>query len=433
MTNTIKTGCLEYPMQNQINAFLEANRQQIINLTSELIKSHNPHNLEDTRPSMKLVQDYLACYQLSFTSLAKQATMPNLVTTLNPTKSGRKLLFNGHLDCLPVGNHEAWSPEPFSGAIKDGKIFGRGSADMKAGVVAMLVAYTYLSSIPDRLNGQLSLMLVSDEETGWGRGSYYVRQQMPELKGVDGVLLAEPTHPETIAFSSKGYTEIKITVNTSGAIAGYENLGTNAIVVASNIIQRLQSFPAIAVQLPSPVQKVINTPERRKWYEKRVGSGMANQLKKTPLTVSKFQAGDSTSMIPSNATFKLMMVTPQNVNRQNILARLRRIINKYPGAKMNVIGGDDADISVPGGKLYNDLHDAILSVSQIDAQPVPEIAISDARYWRWDGIPAFWYGFNGETVGMANEYIEIDQLFKLIKIYILTAINFLKGNEDIEK
>ena len=46
MTNTIKTGCLEYPMQNQINAFLEANRQQIINLTSELIKSHNPHNLE---------------------------------------------------------------------------------------------------------------------------------------------------------------------------------------------------------------------------------------------------------------------------------------------------------------------------------------------------------------------------------------------------
>lgn len=42
MTNTIKTGCLEYPMQNQINAFLEANRQQIINLTSELIKSHNP-------------------------------------------------------------------------------------------------------------------------------------------------------------------------------------------------------------------------------------------------------------------------------------------------------------------------------------------------------------------------------------------------------
>ena len=87
----------------------------------------------------------------------------------------------------------------------------------------------------------------------------------------------------------------------------------------------------------------------------------------------------------------------------------------------------------PGGKLYNDLHDAILSVSQIDAQPVPEIAISDARYWRWDGIPAFWYGFNGETVGMANEYIEIDQLFKLIKIYILTAINFLKGNEDIEK
>ena len=412
-------------MQKQIEKFLETNHDQIITLTSEIIKSHNPHNIEDTRPAMAKIQNYLEQHNIPFQVLKKQDDMPNLITQLNPQKTNKTLIFNGHLDFLPVNNLDSWSNNPFSGSIKDGKIFGRGAADMKGGVIAMLMAYSFLYSIKNQLNGQLNLMIVSDEETGWGRGSYYVRQQIPALTNVDGVLLAEPTHPETIAFASKGYTEIKVTVNTSGAIAGYENLGTNAIITASNIIQRLQDFPEIAVQLPSSIQKVIDTPEHREWYEERIGLGMAKQLGKTTLTISKFQAGDSPSMIPSTATFRIMMVTPQNVNRQNILARLRRIINKFPGARMNVIGGDNADISEPNGDLYNTLHEAIRSVSKIDAQPVPEIAISDARYWRWDDIPAFWYGFNGETVGTANEYIEINQLFKLIKIYILAAFNFL--------
>lgn len=366
-------------MQKQIENFLETDHDQIITLTSEIIKSHNPHNIEVTRPAMAKIQNYLEQHNIPFQVLKKQDDMPNLITQLNPQKTNKTLVFNGQLDFLPVNNLDSWSKNPFSGSIIDGKIFGRGAADMKGGVIAMLMAYSFLYSIKNQLNGQLNLMIVSDEETGWGRGSYYVWQQIPALINVDGVLLAEPTYPETIAFASKGYTEIKVTINTSGAIANYENFGgTNAIITASNIIQRLQDFPEIAVQLPSSIQKVIDTSEHREWYEERIGLGMAKQLGKTTLTISKFQAGDSSSMIPSTATFRIMMVTPQNVNRQNILACLRRIINKFLGARMNVIGGDNVDISEPNGNLYNTLHEAIRSVSKIDAQPVPKIAISDA-------------------------------------------------------
>lgn len=414
-------------MSTSIDKFLKTNRQQIIQLIADLVKSHNRSNQEDTRPAMSIVQDYFLQLQIPFSILVKEVTMPNLVTSINSSRDDKKLLLNGHLDFLPVENSDLWEHEPFSGSVADGKIYGRGAADMKAGDVAMMVAYAYLYSHRKRLDGQLALMLVSDEETGWGRGSYFVRQQLPELKSVDGVLLAEPTHPETIAFSSKGYTEIKVTVNTSGAIAGYENLGTNAIEVATTIIRRLHDFPEIEVHLPASIQAAIGTAEKRQWYEQHVGTGMADQLSRTTLTVSKFQAGNSPSMIPATASFEIMMVTPQNVNRQNILARLRLIINKFTAAKMTVIGGDDADISEPRGQLYMSLHNAIQDVTGIDARPVPEIAISDARYWRWDGIPAFWYGFNGKDVGMANEYVEIDQLFKLIKVYVRAAVSFLKS------
>lgn len=409
-----------------ISEWLKEDKTKIIELASNLIKQHNEANIEDTRSSFKLIEQYLSQEKINFSTLKKEKMMPNLVSKLETDPSNKTLLFNGHLDFLPVGNLDLWDDSPFSGKVANGKIYGRGAADMKGGVVAMTVAYVYLNRLKNQLKGNVDLMIVSDEETGWGRGSYFVRQKMPELKKVDGVLMAEPTHPETIAFSSKGYTQIHVDVKTAGYIAGYDNIGQNAIEVATDIIHRLRNFPEIKVTLPQAILNAIATDENKKWYEDRVGKGMVDELSKTTLTISKFQAGESPSMIPSVASFEIMMVTPQNVNRQNILARIRRLIKKFPGATMQVIGGDEADLSEPNGKLFSTLQTSVETVTGKRPRAVPEIAISDGRYWRWDNIPTFWYGFNGEKVGDANESIEIDQLFYLIEIYVLTALKYFK-------
>lgn len=66
-------------------------------------------------------------------------------------------------------------------------------------------------------------------------------------------------------------------------------------------------------------------------------------------------------------------------------------------------------------------------------EPIPDIAISDCRYWRKEGIPAFWYGVDGSRCSIANEYIEIDELLHLVYTYTLVGIVYLNSFTIEEK
>ena len=71
---------------------------------------------------------------------------PNIVATLKGSGGGRSLLLNGHTDVIPVGGGEGWSDNPWSATIKDGRIYGRGSADMKSGVASHIMAVEFLTA-----------------------------------------------------------------------------------------------------------------------------------------------------------------------------------------------------------------------------------------------------------------------------------------------
>ena len=79
---------------------------------------------------------------------------------------GRSLLYNGHIDVVPPGNPDLWTDDPFSGERRDGRILGRGSTDMKAGVLAQAYAAVALQRAGVRLQGDLTLVAVVGEEVG---------------------------------------------------------------------------------------------------------------------------------------------------------------------------------------------------------------------------------------------------------------------------
>ena len=80
--------------------------------------------------------------------------MPNIVGSFAGPTHGPHLVLNGHMDVFPVDEqHEHWTHGPWSGAIADGKIYGRGVADMKAGTSASIFTYYYLYRIRDHLKG----------------------------------------------------------------------------------------------------------------------------------------------------------------------------------------------------------------------------------------------------------------------------------------
>ena len=95
---------------------------------------------------------------------------PNIVATWKGSGGGRSLLLNGHSDVIPVGNGEGWSDNPWSGAIKDGRIYGRGAADMKSGVASHIMAVASLTALGVKPKGDVYINIVIDEEVS-GHGT----------------------------------------------------------------------------------------------------------------------------------------------------------------------------------------------------------------------------------------------------------------------
>jgi acetylornithine deacetylase len=97
------------------------------------------------------------------------AGRPNVIATCRGTGGGRSLLFNGHVDTIPIEPADAWSQNPLSGALVDDRVYGRGAADMKGGLAAMTMALLILRDAGLRPKGDVILEYVVDEElTGYG-------------------------------------------------------------------------------------------------------------------------------------------------------------------------------------------------------------------------------------------------------------------------
>ena len=79
--------------------------------------------------------------------------MPNIVGAYDCGSPGKHLVLNGHIDVFPVNENETWTQPPWSGAIADGKIWGRGAADMKCGTTASIFTYAYLHGLREKLKG----------------------------------------------------------------------------------------------------------------------------------------------------------------------------------------------------------------------------------------------------------------------------------------
>src|SRR3954466_2551025 len=119
--------------------------------------------------------------------------------------TGRQFCFAGHTDVVPPGPREHWAHDPFSGTIADGKLYGRGAADMKGAIAAFAAASNrYLEKRGRAFAGTISLLITGDEEGVAVNGTKPVLEWMKE-KGekLDACLVGEPTNPTVFAEMAK--------------------------------------------------------------------------------------------------------------------------------------------------------------------------------------------------------------------------------------
>ena len=156
--------------RDSLTQWIDNERERIISFLQAFIRCKSPNPPGDTTEAARHIMDFLRNEELEFRIIAPEATMPNLIAAFDGARAGKHLVLNGHIDVFPVGDGTGWAEDPWGGEIVDGKIYGRGACDMKAGTTASIFTYVLLHRLRDRLKGRLTLTAVSDEETfgPWG-------------------------------------------------------------------------------------------------------------------------------------------------------------------------------------------------------------------------------------------------------------------------
>lgn len=158
----------------------------------------------------------------------------NVYATFKGTKGGKSILFNGHIDVMPADDADEWTTPPFEPDIRDGRMYGRGTADMKSGLMASAMAVKLLQDAGYEIPGDVTITSVCDEEGG-GNGS--MQAVMRGLKA-DGVVNCEGSDGVLI-LAHMGWVFFKVEFEGKACHSGGKKNGVSAIDKAIKVIQAL--------------------------------------------------------------------------------------------------------------------------------------------------------------------------------------------------
>src|SRR6266436_2113435 len=168
---------------------------------------------------------------------SKEAAGDSPVSLIATYGRGKRVFyFHGHYDVVPAQSREQFQP-----SRKDHFLFGRGSCDMKGGIVAMLYAILALKECGTELDGRIALTLVPNEETGGEGGSGWLAAQGRLGRGGIGMLLAEPTSG-TVWNANRGAISLRVRVLGKSAHVGLQHKGENAFELMHLVVGRLQEL-----------------------------------------------------------------------------------------------------------------------------------------------------------------------------------------------
>ncbi|WP_455595135.1 M20 family metallopeptidase [Cloacibacillus porcorum] len=409
-------------MQKLITAQIKHQAGMSIEICRELIKCPSEDPAGDTRAVASYIQKFFTKHGIENNVISPHPEKPNVVATIRGSRSGKHLIFNGHIDTFPVGDISKWSVDPFSGEIKDGKLYGRGAADMKGGIAASMTAALILNQLKDTLPGKISFTCVSDEEVNGPWGTNYLLKHYPELYG-DALINGEPSSVEHIRIGEKGIFQARITVNTAGGHGAYSGLKTNAITDMVYILESLLSFENEAPEIDKEVRLFME--RARTSYDRVLCEGAMDKALRPTLNIGTITGGIMVNMVPERCQAEIDFRFPPGVTCRFVEKWLDDKIRKHSNSDYKIIKSSDAHITSVEEPLVKI---AKATACEVCAHPVFEnysLGGTEAVLWRAKGIPAITYGPNHHNMGSPDEYIMAEELPLVSKVHAMTAWRYL--------
>jgi len=393
------------------NGLPEPDVQAAVALTSRLVQLRTVNEpgaavVED--PAARLLYDLMSEFGWHVTIEDVVPGRPNVVAIVDGTAPGRTLMFEGHTDVVTEGDRAEWDFYPFAGDVVDGRLRGRGSADMKSGVAAMIHAARAVEL--GGFTGRIIVGALADEE-GMMLGAKDFAASPLAASGIDGVIVCEPEAGEVCAVA-KGAMRIRIDL-----------LG----VMAHGAMPQHGRSP-----IPAVGQLLIGLAELQQQIAETVGPH--EHLGEFFLTPTVLQAGsvEQVNVIPATASVLLDVRTIPAVAHQPLLlliTKLTETIAAEAGLRSVVTVIDDrppvdTPLDAPVVSALRRAHE------QVTGEPallggVP--GTTDGTILTRDaGLQTVVYGPGGKWIAhQANEFVEVADIVTATRVYTQAARIFL--------
>lgn len=409
------------------NSYVDAYTSQSIALLSHLVQQPSTQGNEqgvqaiviEKLKSLGLEVDVwdpeysvLASHPYFVPSRKSYAGSPNVVGVLKGTGGGRSIILNGHIDVVPEGDRSKWTNDPFSGHIDNGKVFGRGTTDMKGGNVSMLLALEAIIQSGMRLKGDVIFESVIEEESG-GVGTLATL-----IRGykADAALIPEPTNMK-LFIKQQGSMWFRVTVEGRSAHGGTRYEGVSAIEKAVIIHQAILDLEKKRnARINDPLYKSVPIP--------------------IPINMGKITGGSWPSSVADLVVIEGRIGVAPEEEMQTVKKELIDCVQeasakdtwlKEHPARVEFFGAQWVPNGLDAGHAFADVMKR--SYAEVYGQPVK----IEASPWGTDGgllgkvggIPVLVIG-PGETrvAHYPDEFIEIKEMISAAKVFARVLIDW---------
>lgn len=390
---------------------LQEQESALIALCQKLVRIPSVNGVHPEEAIAAAVAEELSARQLAPQTPAYENGRPNVVAGVG--QGPEALLLVGHLDTVAVGERDRWRTDPFAATIRDGRLYGRGACDNKAGIAIGIVLLGILKRWEQILQGRVLLCCVPDEESG-ATGRIGIT---PLLR--DGYLPATQavyTYPglNVLSIGHRGLLRVRARARGEAAHTGGEaweagERGANAVTALAELLLSLE-------QWQPPYEPHAAFPDRRPVV--------------TPGTL--LRGGDMESMVPAFAEALIDVRLLPGQTGRDLFAKMHGFAQEVEQRRPRIRFELQKVIDLPAVAISPDepLVQALAHWTEIVAGERPVLAgagpANEGYLLIQAGIPTVCgFGPPGDKAHAADEYVEVAGLLRTAKIYAAAALELL--------
>jgi acetylornithine deacetylase/succinyl-diaminopimelate desuccinylase family protein len=382
----------------------EIREDEVIEFLRDLVRIPTVNPPGDVREAAEYCRRKLAHEGFETTFETVESTKPNLIAWLR-AGDGPTLLFNSHLDVVPVGEEASWTHPPFAAEVADGRVYGRGANDDKASVTAQVLGAIALKRSGVPLRGILIVNEVADEEVGGRLGAALIAERA-DIRP-DYVIVGEPTL-NRICVGERGGVGISVLVFGRTAHGALPWEGVNAIEGMARVITALQ---------------------RELWprLERKTHPYFAH----ASATISLIEGGVKTNVVPDRCSIFIDRRLIPGETPEEAIAEVREVAEQavagVPGLRVEVgpayeWGGRLAVMSPPDSAVVQ----TMLTVNRflgLDSDLTGFSMGTDGRFFAAKGYPTIIYGPGDPSLAhKPDEWVGVDEVLTATRAYALAAL-----------